>query len=891
VHQNSKGLKPALDGASRAPGSSGPASPEDQTFTSAVTRVRQLIANTRHKAALEQAKDVHKTYRCTASEALLIDAYAGRIQDLIRQNLTVEANALLDLVRERYPAATGRLAGLTASAAARAGNLEQLVGPLNDPSLPAERRDAIELAVQEQVTSLAALAECPALPSDHPLRQAAVALQKAFEAVTSGPVPDEMLTLGEVSRRSPLAPWKMLVCAIAYFYRRDDEACRRYLDAVKPESAAARLVPAIRSMVDGKSGGQVQAATAELVSQVTGDVPALKHAIEALDRAFESAEHDSCILDAIRAAAQACRRNAPGQLERLKQHISVRAALDELDTEKTRGAMGGPSRHDAYFYRLFARGMERQSGHPSDLFLACARWNDFRLKAVDEGWFAPNGAAVATLYLHMAELLRDIPQNMIRSFEQSARGPNGQMIEDLFFVRPQNLYERACVLDPHSEAFSRWLEWANKKQGTDAERVAEAWHKILPQDIEPILYLMAAFEERGSFPTALQYLVKAERIDGVNPEVRRARLRLLAGNAIRCIQRKKPGLAEQSLKEICALPQVQQGDRLAFAAALGYLTAALQQDFAQAQMRRSEIERLLESRAAASLLIFAVAIAAKRTELGGLEPVQKLAKNERAALPATLARLTALAKDVQFSLRIPPSWLAETVRQFRRTHQKLDVNQLHTLGEAALEANESEFAYAVSAAGLERGGATDAQFLFLRARSLPQSNFERRMICAAAAARLARQHDRHDLAAKAVDLLRGPFKDGSIELTPEQLADVLRQEKKEPVYPKGGRQGPRYRSIIGARLCPCPDCRRERGEMIDEFDEFEDDEDDDFDEDDPLGGLDIPEDMPPEIAKVLLEETARAVLNGETLEQFIARLTGEGPPPEAASRKSKSRRK
>ena len=860
---------------------------EEQAFTSAVIRVRQLIANARHKTALEQAKDVHKMYRSAASEALLIDAYAGRIQDLIRQNLAVEANALLDLVRERYPAARSRLAGLTASAAARAGKLEQLIAPLNDPTLAEEQRAAIERAIQEQVTDLAALAECPALPLEHSLRRAAAALEKAFEAVTSGPVTDETLALAEVSRRSPLAPWKMLVWSIASFYRRDDEACRRYLDRIKPESAPARLVSAVHSMLEGRTDRRLQAASSELVSQVTDDVPALKRAIEELDNAFESAERDSSILNAIRAAVQACRKNAPAQLERLKQHISVRAALEELDVEKTRGALGGPARHDAYFCRLLARALEQQSDHPSDLLLACARWNDFRLKAVEEGWFSPNGTAVAALYLHMVKLLRDVPERVIRSFEQSARGSNGHTSDDLFFIRPQKLYERACALDPHSEAFSQWMEWAKETKDANARPVAEAWHKICPQDIEPVLFLMTDFEQRDAFTTALQYLVKAERLDGVNPEVRRARLRLLAGNVIRCIERKKASLAEKSLKELCALPQAQQGDRLAFVAALGYLTAALQGDFAQTQTRRSDIERLLESRAAADLLIFAVATASKRTELHGLQKVGKLAKNERASLPAAVARIAALAGDVQFSVRLPPGWLAETARQFRRTHSKLDVTQLQTLGDAALDANEREFAYAISAAGLERGGSAHAQFLFLRARSLPEWNFERRMICAAAAAKVAREQGQHDLAAKARDLLRFPFNDGSIELTAAQLSEVLETEKKSSTYPKGGRQGPQYRSIVGRKLCNCPDCRRERGETIDGFDDFEDDEDYDFDEGDVAGGFEIPEDMPPEIARVLLEETARAVQNGESLEELIARLSGEGMLPEPANRRSK----
>jgi hypothetical protein len=877
VHHYSIGVKPPPDDASR-----------EQIFAAGAMRVRQLIANGKHKTALDQAKDLHKAHQSQASESLLIDAYAGRIENLIEQNLTLEANSLIDLVRERYPAAKEQLANLRISAAARAGNLDELLAPLNDPSVPAGQVALIERSIQDHVTDLGALARSPALPAEHPLRQAAGALQKAFDAVTSGPVPEETLTLAEVSRRSPLAAWKMLVWAIAAFYRRDDEASRRYLDAMKPESAAARLVPAMRWMVAGKAEGQLRGAAGELVSRITVNVLAVKQAVEKLDRAFEAAEHDGEILSAIRVAIQACRQYAPAQVERLKQHIAVRAALEELDVEKTRVAMGGDSLHNAYFHRLFARGLE-QGGHPPAVLAACAEWDNFRIKAVEEGWFKPNGAEAATIYLHTAKLLQPIPQQIIRSFEQAVGGRNRQTAPDFFFVHPDELYERACALDPHSEAFSQWLAWAKTKGGVSAQRVAEAWHKVCPEDLEPILYLMRSYEGRGAFPTALQYLVRAERIDGVNPEVRRARLRLLAGNVMRSLQKRKAGPAEKGLDELSALPQIQQGDRPAFLAALRFLSARLRGDNTLAQWHRSQIETLLGGGAVASLLIFAVSLASKRTELHSLEPVGKLSKQERAALPAALARLVALASDVQLSLRVPVSWMEETARQFRKNHQTLDVDQLQTLGYAALESNRNDFAYAVSAAGLARGGAREAQFLLLRARTLPQANFERRTACAAAAAALARQHSQHDVAAKAVDLLSGPFRDGSIQLTPSQIAEVLRMEKKETAYPKGNRRGPRYR-FITSELCSCPDCRRERGEMVDEFDdEFDEMGDDDFafDPSALLNELDIPPDMPPAVAKVLIEETARAVASGESLEELMDRLFSDALLPERMERRKR----
>ena len=50
-----------------------------------------------------------------------------------------------------------------------------------------------------------------------------------------------------------------------------------------------------------------------------------------------------------------------------------------------------------------------------------------------------------------------------------------------------------------------------------------------------------------------------------------------------------------------------------------------------------------------------------------------------------------------------------------------------------------------------------------------------------------------------------------------------------------------------------------------------------FDDEDFPEGLEIPADMPPEIAAMLIEETRQAVRNGESLDEFLARVTG-GPP-------------
>jgi HPt (histidine-containing phosphotransfer) domain-containing protein len=840
--------------------------------------VRQLIANGKHKVAVETAKEIHKALATAASEALLVDAYAARIQSLVDQNLTTEAKALLELVRERYPSARERLNGRNAPAATNISRIEELVRPLNDPELSPERRAAIEAAIAREVGGLAALAECAVLPPEHPLRQAASELQRAFCAVTAGPVDEQAVELPEVSHRSPLASWKRLVRAIACFYRGEDDACRRYLEAIQLESAPASLVPAMHAMLGEKPAGLTGAAAA-LVSSTTSDSGSLRTALESLEAAFNT-HKDGAIFKAVREAVQACRATAPGQIERLKQHISVRSAMGDVQQKKVEAAMGGAARQDAYYARLFARCME-EIGDTESIGLACFTWNEFRQQAVREGWFTANGPEAATLYLHMAGVLRRLSRELLLGLQKTAHRQNRKTVEEIYFLYPEKLYERACALDPHFESFSQWMDWARRDRPGHAEKVAEAWHKVLPLDIEPILLLMEEKEKRNAFHTSLQYLAKAERIDSVHPAVRRARLRLLAGSVLRHIQQKKPALAEEKLAEMETLPQSQQGDRPALLAALRYMVCAVRGAAGEALAQRAEVERVLGGKAAAALLIFGVAQASKQGAIEKLPPIGTLDKAQRAALPEAVVRVVELARDMQMTQPIPPEWLEETAKQFPGSSQSLSAAQLQTLAEAAsLHAQQFKLTYAVCAAGLERGGPTVANFLLLRAQTLPPYPEERRAVCAAAAAQLARQQRQMDVVDKAVELIAdSPFED--LRFSTEQASTVVRKEKAERTFPTANARGPGYRDLLSAVLCDCPKCRRARGEPVSPVEDFDFDFDADPNDDD--GELDfdaiidqteIPPDMPPEIAKLLFDETRRAVERGESLDSLLNRVFG-----------------
>jgi hypothetical protein len=861
--------------------------------------IRHLLAHGKSKTALDRAKELHKAVGSAASEALLIDAYAGRIQALLEQNLTLEAKSLLDLVRARHPSASSRLDALSASSSARAGALDELLGPLADADLPAERRAAIEQAVQTQITDLAALADCAALPAGHALRVAAAAIDRAFGVVTSGPVTDEQIALPEVSHRSPLAPWKLLVRAIAHFYRGEDDACRECLGLVKPESMPARLVPAMRSMLGARPAGPLSPAEAALVSRTVESAAKLRNELEKLDRAFVEEASEDYIYKLVRAAMQECRVRAPEKAETLKRLIWAQGAMDAMDEDHMAAALQGMPRQDATFFRTLAHRMEITS-EGEDLALACEYWDEFRQHAVREGWFAAKGMEVATLYAHMAAVLRRIPDDMLEEFQDECR--QRRSLENSYFLYPERLYERACLLDPHPETFSQWLKWTQEGQ-RDGEDVAKVWHRMRPMDIDPILYLMQEAEERDAYPSALTYLDKAESIDAVHSVVRAARLRLLAGGALRHLQQKKPHLAAEKLKAIAELPQSRQGDRPAFVAALGYVIGHNRNDFAAMAEARAGSARLLGSDIAGGMLALGIAAAAKCRNID-LPRAKHLGPEDRSALPAAIARVVSIATDMGIAnFKMPLEYVDEAARQFAQASSSLDTGQLRSLAETARAAGNVQFSYSVSGEGLRRGGSTQARFLLLRARSLPEGLKERLAVCAAAAAELARAHRDHDIVSEAVDMVRSVYGAESFSLTSDQAASVVQKEIAAADYPEGGRGGPDYSDLLPDELCDCPDCRRARGESAFSFDgDFLDEED--FENGSPdekkldkFFAQGIPPGMPSELRQVMLEVMKEGFRRGETPEETMARVMSDdedpmfGPPLKRPPKKKKGKRK
>ena len=831
------------------------------------------------------AKTYHTESASLQSETLLVDAYFARV-DAFGPEMAREAMALVELVEARYPSAQPRLPEVRAKLEARFGLFDELLAPLaaSDPSPETIRR--IEAAIGSEVSDLAALARCARLPADHPLRVAASSACEAFRAVTRGPVADDALTLPEISRRSPLAPWKYLIRAIACFHVRDDEACEKFTRAIDPASAPARIVAPLRALLRSHVADQKASDVGTLVSQVGGNSTALRQALHGLDQALAGGKHRKC-LKAIRETLRQCEKTRPELVAELRQHIFVRSFVTNLPIESVRAALGGPSVHNASQWRLMARALE-----PEDAILACAFWDEFRRHAIHEKWFSEGGLEEAALYLRMASLLlrmdRDSREDLAELFARDFVGCDGFYEDqpesvraaaslttppDAYFVEPEKLFERAARCDPHPETFRRWLDGAQEEPGWKAaEKAALSWHQARPQDTTPLLELMQACEKRNALKKAMGFLEKAEQVDRVNPEVRRARLRLATATVVRHFEKRQLGLAMKDIEQLDDLPQTRSGDRRALVPAFQWVSCSMKEDGCAADFH-DQTALLLDSKPAASVVLLGVARACRLPDykLAALE--KEPPRNKAGSLVRAVARAVALGEDAGIHMKYPAAWEKGLLSDLESAGPELDAPELGTLATTALSCKQLEVAYMASGLGLSRGEPHTARFLLLRARSLPVVQDERFVGCLRAAIELARRQRDMELVAEVVETGRleararyvaysdATFDNEFQEMSREETAAIIHLEIKEREYPDA-KWAP---SDLGPY--DCPHCHRPHESVDEEQYELFDDDSEDFHKDMEAALLDTFERLPKIDAPP-----------SEMLEMFLELLRKESPP-------------
>ena len=228
-----------------------------------------------------------------------------------------------------------------------------------------------------------------------------------------------------------------------------------------------------------------------------------------------------------------------------------------------------------------------------------------------------------------------------------------------------------------------------------AADVAERWHRAIPNHSQPLLYLMESAEKRGALKKATAFLEQAQKLDVVNPEVRRAALRLLVSQTGRHLRQRKPHLVEQDVAALEALPQAQVADRPAFLVALHWACEVIRGDADLASRLLSQIGRLLGNSAAAILACESAGALGELTQADLDHHLrQKVYLDPADSLVSATARVCVLGDDVGATFTIPTAWRGRLLQELTNPHGGLGGRELEILGRAALRTNQKEVAYA-----------------------------------------------------------------------------------------------------------------------------------------------------------------------------------------------------
>lgn len=837
------------------------------------SRVNQLIANGKCKQGVELAKEHYKRNPTSDVQRMLVEAYLARIAQFQAKGAVEDACTLIKLVRERFPAHQSLLNVLEIRAAAANGMVGEFLRPLTQPDVQPHVREAVESVIRREWIDLPALAQCAALPADHPLRTSAQALWQAFQAVTSGPVTEEQISLPEVSRRNPLAGWKLLIRAIAAFYRNDDEGCRRSLAGIAPDAAVARLGWVLTSLVDRAPIDTIRPHAASLQAQVMGSEKSVRDALAKLEKAFES--FDSTALSrSIRAALSACESFAPGLVHRLRQRISVRCLVEEVPRDEALRMMG-PSLHDAYFWRLSANAYERR-GHTQSA-LAAIHWERFLRHAVHEKLFRADSTEAAAVYLHMANLVAEAPTDQMEEFRRRSRSETslGAMYrgqppaiaalaprtdaESLnVALDPNLLFRKSAELRGDRETFTAWLAWAEREDlpSRQMQELAQLWRRMLPRDPQPLLLLSTLAESRDALKLAMKHLAEAESIDAMNPAVRKARLRLTLSTTWRHLEDKKPRLLEIDLAQLEALPAMHEGDRGLFLDALWAAWHVVRHDSAAAQQA---VNQLIEhaGHLLAAALMDSIQYSACLGEQPGWPVVPLPGLLDGYAVVVAEARVRTLASDLELEIERPELWDEFIVEVLKERPSRLSTAALTVLARAAIERQEFRQGYLASGAGLaSAAGPAAARFLLLRAQSVEGVSVDRLSQCLRAAMELARQANDLQLIAEISEQVssyprtRHAIATGQ-HLGDELLAEVIRKEREALAYPRNHEEAERYVVTVDSNSNSTQ--RSGPGAFLDDNDDGDDDQWDDDADDDDEPSRDKPSRRPRGLADALMQ--------------------------------------
>jgi hypothetical protein len=707
-------------------------------------RLEQFLAKGDTRGAVEAAKLLVREEPGTASETLAVSAYAERIKFLIAEGLGREAAALASIVRERFPAQLSPWTSLLDDARFAAGDFDWILSELSDAS--EERRAAVEERLLPWIVDPAAIARSAALdPADALAREARV-VAELFDTITSRLAsPEAMAALGDIRRRSPFAPWKLLVRAIDAFHRNDDDRVTANVGAIDPRSPAARAGAVLSELTGGRAKGQRSFHVERLIDRVSGGRATIASQIRSIEAAAK-ADDRRRIRDEMRALSKSFDTLSPYVREQLRLALLPLVGL-YFEPEQLAGLM-----------RIDERDMERYGATLVELTgmpFVGGIWAGYADGRLETGEFEPWQAA--EIYLHALSMGGDeeVPFAWMDPPDDHPAGEQldtARIIEKIIAARPA-----PAVLERLTPHFDR----LDKKE---LRRVLTAWRKADPQAPEPLLRLLRLAEKQRRYDDALPLIRHGDRMKTIDPEFARLRLRLSLRRAEQLLGAKKREAAASLLAELAARPEDLGEDVATYVLALQWAAAP--------PATAAELLAELTQRGVVGELVLAQVMGSLGMQF---------------ALPASHASAEDLLEGVRrgitalHSVHVIPRHAAWFVQRTQPYVDRADERQSLAIGSAALVSEMMDLAWAATARGLEIAGPLLHRVLLLRAEILLDLRAERtRTIAAIEAVRaLAQRAHDSDSVARATELEQGLvfFRRNEQQLSPDDIAMVVEHER------------------------------------------------------------------------------------------------------------------
>jgi hypothetical protein len=666
--------------------------------------IEALLARGQTREAVEAAKQYLKEVPGPEAEALAVEAYQARIQALMVSGMPQEARALALLISERFPTAQRRVAPFIRQSEVASGNFEPLLIELSNAA-PAQRRE-LEATLTRTLHDPAVLADSTALPADHPLKRTAIAVRDLFTAVTTGPLPDGALAaLDEVSRHSPLAPWKLLIRALDALYRGADASVSANLDGIPRDSGPGRLVPVLRRLIGETTPTEERSvAVATLLGKVSGGRTLIEGHLIQLAQALHS-KNVRAALAAVQAALPRFESSHPGLRSTFLATILHHWYHQDLPPQPLMRILSR-GKQDLELLRLMALTIERM-----DWSDALVLWDEYATGAITAGILSAKGPELSRVLLHMAALFPSDPEEVWDVFDVESEEALQRRIRagqlPACFDRG-GLLERAREADPDPQVFRALVAYYDAHQPKRAEAAAEAWRRAYSQDLEPLLYLIRAAESRGAVRKALNFLAEAESINRVHPEVRQSRFRLLLAGAERRIKEDKLTLASTDLDRLEQEPRAAEGDHRAYLLALRWVAARKAADASAAEQLEHTLATNVGNPALFDLVLEAVA------KSFGIEPPKPAAKPSPGEAIEALARGCDLFRALNRPLSVPQTLVGQAEKGLKTA----SVSQLYALCTGGLWIGNPALTYAASNYGLTQDGSLLHRFLLARGQAL-----------------------------------------------------------------------------------------------------------------------------------------------------------------------------